>query len=477
MIGLTDVVALLLEHRTLGGAPREELEWLAAHGEAHHVEPGTLRNADGDVHPLVASGLSSLIILFRGHLQMYGDHGAGRHKLAEWQGGDVTGYLPYSRMSGPATAEMIVAETIDSLSVNRLHFPEMIVACPWVTTRLVHVMIDRARYFRASELADEKMKSLGKLAAGLAHELNNPASASARSAQLLSEAVARGEAAARALCTAGMTEAQFTLLDRVHETCTVADAAQLTAIERADREDAFAEWLDAHGADTSAAAALVEAGVDMAALDGLAAAVRGTALDAALRWLATGCTTRNLASDIERGTARISTLVGAVKRFTYMDRALTPEAVDVAEGINDTISLLQAKIRSKSITVAVSIGSDLPPARAIGGDLNQILMHIIDNAIDASPEAGRLEVAADRIHDHIVIRVVDNGPGIPEAVRARVFDPFVTTKPVGQGVGLGLDIARQLVRRNDGDIEVDSVPGRTEFRVALRVHAADTAAT
>jgi signal transduction histidine kinase len=224
-------------------------------------------------------------------------------------------------------------------------------------------------------------------------------------------------------------------------------------------------------------AALVETGVDIAALDALAAAVRGAARDAALRWLAAGRTTRNLASDIERGTARISTLVGAVKRFTYMDRALTPEAVDVADGINDTVSLLQAKTRSKSITVAVSIGSDLAPARAIGSDLNQILMHIIDNAIDASPEAGRLEVAADRIHDRIVIRVVDNGPGIPRQFAPASSTRSSPTKPVGQSVGLGLDIVRQLVRRNDGDIEVDSVPGRTEFRVALRMHAADTAAT
>jgi signal transduction histidine kinase len=467
-----DVVARLLEHRTLGGAPRAELEWLAAHGESQHVDRGNLNPVAGEPHPLVRTGLESLMILFAGCVVMYGDHGAGRHKLMEWRSGDVTGYLPYSRMSGPAAGELVAAEPIDLLAVNRIHFPEMILACPWVTTTLVHVMVDRARHFRASELYDEKMKSLGKLAAGLAHELNNPASASARSAHLLSEALGQSDAAARTLRAAGLSDTQFALLDRVRDACVAGQIANLTALERADREDALAERLAAHGADPSAAAALVDSALSVQMLDQLAATIGSSQLQTAIRWLASRCTARALASDIERATMRISTLVGAVKRFAYMDRALTPEPVAIRESVDDTVVLLQEKIRQKSIGVEVDIAADVPPARAIGGDLNQVLMHVIDNALDASPQAAVVRVSAERAHDRVVVRIIDHGPGIPAAIRDRIFDPFITTKPVGQGTGLGLDIARQLVRRNDGDIEVDSVPGRTEFRIVLQVYAA-----
>lgn len=472
-----DVVELLSRHRTLGGAPRDELEWLAAHGELRHVERTTLLKPTGETHPFVMAGLESLIIHFSGRMVLYADHGAGPHKVMEWTGGDVNGLLPYSRMSGPGQGEMVVTDPMDTLVVNRIHFPEMIRACPAVTAMLVHVMLDRARHFRASELQDEKMKSLGKLAAGLAHELNNPASASTRSAQLLRQALAQADEAARTLRTAGLTEAQFAVLERVRETCLSGEGVSLTALERADREDALVDWLTAHDADTSAAAALTETSVGTTMLDELAATLPPTALDAAIRWVATGCSIHTLAAEIEHGTARISTLVGAVKRFTYMDRALTPEAVSVAESVNDTILLLHQKIREKSIAVAIDIGPDLLPARAIGGDLNQILMRVIDNALDASPDSGRVTISAEAVHNRVVVRIVDNGPGIPQEIRARVFDPFVTSKPVGQGVGLGLDIARQLVRRNDGDIEVDSKPGHTEFRITLLLYASDASQT
>ena len=473
-LSLADIVARLERHRTLGDAPQEELEWLSEHGEMYHVDQGSLQTATGEMHPLVRAGLvESLIVLFSGRLVIYVDHGAGRHKVMEWIGGDVSGYLPYSRMSGPAIGEVVVEEAIDQLSVSRVHFAEMIRECPYVTTKLVHFMIDRARHFRASELQDEKMKSLGKLAAGLAHELNNPASASARSARVLADALAEGKAAARALAGANLSQAQLAIIDRAGDACDTAAIAKLSAIERADREDVFTEWLEAHAADTNAAAALADTAISVEALDELADALNSAKLDAAIRWLASGCTTRALASDIERAAARISKLVDTIKRFTYMDRALVPEPVDIASGVNDSVSLLQHKARNKSIAVDVQFAPDLPPARAVGGDLNQVWINLLDNALDAAPESGRVAVFAERRLDRVLVGIVDNGPGIAPAIRDRIFDPFFTSKPVGQGTGLGLDIARQLVRRNNGDIEVDSKPGRTEFRVILPAYAAD----
>jgi signal transduction histidine kinase len=194
-------------------------------------------------------------------------------------------------------------------------------------------------------------------------------------------------------------------------------------------------------------------------------------LNVALRWVAAGCTTRALAADVERAATRIHNLVGAIKRFTYMDRAQVPEPVDVVESLNDSLALLLHKARKKSVEVKVTSEPELPPARAIGGDLNQIWTNLIDNAIDAVSESGRVIVSAARQLNFVVVRVEDNGCGIPDDIRDRIFDPFVTSKPVGQGTGLGLDIARQLIRRNNGDIEVESQPGRTEFRVTLPIAA------
>jgi signal transduction histidine kinase len=436
----SDLVERLAQHRTLSGVPRTELEWLVAHGELVRMEPG-------DLLTKVPRMVESLSILLSGHFAIYVDHGAGPHKVMEWAGGDVSGFLPYSRMGKPP-GETVIDEAGDVVLVNVRHFPEMIRECSAVTTRLVHVMLDRARQFRSSELQDEKMLSLGKLSAGLAHELNNPASAAA-------------------LGAARLDAAQLAAVANTRVACAAAAPAALAPLARADREDAIADWLVEHGADANAAAPLADTGVTIQSLDALAAKLDRGTLNVALRWVAAGCTTRALAADVERAATRIHKLVGAIKRFTYMDRAQVPEPVDVVESLNDSLALVLHKARKKSIGVEVSSEPDLPPALAIGGDLNQIWTNLIDNAIDAVSESGRVIVSASRYRNCVVVRIEDNGCGIPDDIRDRIFDPFVTSKPVGQGTGLGLNIARQLIRRNNGDIEVESQPGRTEFRVTL----------
>jgi signal transduction histidine kinase len=458
MADLSDVVERLAQHRTLAGAPREELEWLAARGTVYHFEPG-------DLLERLPHMFESLGVMLSGHFAIYVDHGAGPHKVMEWRGGDISGYLPYSRMN-KVIGEMVIDEAGDALVVHSQHFPDLIRECPAVTTKLVHVMLDRARQFRSSELQDEKMLSLGS-SRRLAHELNNPASAAARSARLLNEALDEGEAAAHALGAARLDAAQLAAVANARVACATAAPAALAPLARADREDTIADWLVEHGADANAAASLADTGVTIQSLDALAAKLDGGTLNVALRWVAAGCTTRALAADIERAATRIHKLVGAIKRFTYMDRAQVPEPVDVVESLNDSLALVLHKARKKSIGVEVSSEPDLPPALAIGGDLNQIWTNLIDNAIDAVSESGRVIVSASRYRNCVVVRIEDNGCGIPDNIRDRIFDPFVTSKPVGQGTGLGLNIARQLIRRNNGDIEVESQPGRTEFRVTL----------
>ena len=456
----SDLADRLKDHALLRAVPREQLAWVAAHGRLR-------RFAAGEVVSTTTQPVEGLNVVLSGHMVIYVDRGTGRRKVLEWRGGDIAGVLPYSRMVTPP-GDTVAEEPTEVVTVDRQHFPEMIRECHELTEILVHVMLDRARHFTSSDLHDEKLVSLGKLAAGLAHELNNPASAVVRSAKTLADALAGADAAARALGAAGLTAAQLAAVDRVREVCLAARVESVRSpVEQADREDAIARWLEDHDADPAAAEPLAETAVSLAALDRLAEALDGEALAAALRWVAAGCTTRTLASEIEGAASRIYTLVAAVKGFTYMDRATVPQPVDIGQGLADTLAVLRAKARAKSVGVSVEVEPDLPRVQGFGGELNQVWANLIDNALDAVAQSGQVAVTAKREGRSVVVRVVDDGPGIPAEVRPRIFDPFFTTKPVGQGTGLGLDIVRRLVRRHDGEIDVDSRPGRTEFRVSL----------
>ena len=465
-----DLVTRLAQHRTVGAAPREELVWLAAHGELYHT-------TRGESLTLSAWMWDNLAIVLSGHIAISVDRGLGPRKVMEWGAGDVTGLLPYSRMTRakPPGGDPLVDEPGDLFMVSRDDFPEMIRECPTVTTALVHMMLDRVRRFTSNDLQDEKMTSLGKLSAGLAHELNNPASAASRSARLLADGLAELEDASRALGAARLTPAQHEIAQRSRKACVSTAAAGLFPVERADREEAIASWLVAHGAEPDAAAALVDTALTFEDFDALAAALDGDTLNTTLRWLAAGCSARLLAAEVGRSVTRIHDLVAAIKRFTYMDRTSAPEPVDLSISLNDTLALLQHKARRKSVRVSVNLEPDLPPVRAIGSDLNQIWTNLIDNAIDAVGEGGEVTITAAPRLDFVIVHIVDNGSGIPPSLGQQIFDPFFTTKPVGQGTGLGLDIARRLVGRNDGDIEFESRPGRTEFRITLPIAGAGRA--
>jgi signal transduction histidine kinase len=241
----------------------------------------------------------------------------------------------------------------------------------------------------------------------------------------------------------------------------------LSPLERADREDEIAGWLVRHGAEPDHAGPLAETSVTISMLEIVAKVASGEALAAALRWLAVACRMRLLAGDVENAAGRIHELVAAVKRFTYMDSRSGPELVCVEEGLRDTVKVIASKANAKSASMKLEIEPDLPRVCAAGPELNQVWLNLLDNALDAALEGGGVIVRAAKVGDNVIVRIVDDGPGIPPEALPRIFDPFFTTKPPGQGTGLGLDIARRIVRAYRGEIVAESRPGRTEFRVSL----------
>jgi signal transduction histidine kinase len=459
---VSDLVERLMLHRTLGRAPRAELEWIAARGTLVYMDQSYLLANEGD-------GVLAMWILLTGHLSIRIDRGTGPRTALEWRGGDVSGLLPYSRMVS-APGNVVVHEPCEMVRLDKEHMPGLIRECQEVTAILVHVMLDRARQFTSHDFHDEKMRSLGRLAAGLAHELNNPASAVVRGAKALVVSLDDAEVADRTLGATCSSTAVLDAVDRLRATHW-ADAAMTprSPVERADREEAWEAWLKAHGVQLTNVEALAHSSLEFAHMDELAAIVRNDSkvLSAAIRAIAVSRTTRHLAWQVETAASRIHGLVSAVKGFTHLDQAAVLSPVNLGQGLRDTLAVLGSKAKSKSIELTLKVADDLPTIMGVGGELNQVWSNLLDNALDAAPKEGHVEVLAERQGKDVLVRVIDDGAGIPPDLAKRIFDPFYTTKPVGEGTGLGLDISRRLVRRHDGQIEFTSRPGRTEFRVTL----------
>ncbi len=464
-----DLLERLVAHRTVGSAPREQLAWLVA--RAQYV---TFKR--GDILAEPGGPMRDMTVVLTGHFAIRQGRGPAARKVMEWYAGDLSGYLPYSRMSS-VPGLVTVEEPTETLELDRDHFPAMIRECHELTAICVHVMMDRARHFTSEAFHDEKLLALGRLSAGLAHELNNPASAVVRSAQALGAQLTEALAAFRALGAARLPDDTLAELDKVADICvTTVETTVRSPLEQSDREDTFADWLEGRGADPRAAASLAESAVELGTLGGLADALPSGVLNDVVRALAAGCATRKLTDEIENAATRIDGLVTAIKGFSYMDQATVPQPVDIAQGLSNTLAVMRNKARKKKIRLELDATSGLPTIPGYGGELNQVWGNLIENALDAAPEGGHVEVTARLEGTCVVVRVIDNGPGVPEKIRGRIFEPFFTTKPVGSGTGLGLDISRRLVGRHDGSIEFRTEPGRTVFIVSLPTATVEPAA-
>ena len=323
--------------------------------------------------------------------------------------------------------------------------------------------------------ARERLLSLGRLSAGLTHELNNPAAAAVRATAALRERVSKMRRKLAHLATAKVDPEGLTVLTELQEVAVekMAKAEKLSPMQVADAEDVIGDWLDDHGVGDGwdLAATLVAAGVDEAWLDEIADTLPSELLSDGIHWVTYALETEQLMMEIEDSTERISHLVGAAKQYSQLDRAAHQE-IDVHDGLISTLTMLNYKIKeSGKIALLKDFAPDLPLIPAHPAELNQVWTNLIDNAIQAMPEGGTLTVRTRRDDDHVVVEIGDTGVGIPENLHTKIFEPFFTTKPVGQGTGLGLDICYRVVtQRHGGDLRVVSRPGDTRFVVRLPVN-------
>jgi signal transduction histidine kinase len=435
--------------------------WLAA-ARAVRAMPGDVLAEQGADPP-------GLVLLIEGGLRVLIHEGdvvesMGRQEAPTWLGAIAV------LTADPMPVRMQAATACRVGIVAPEDFRRLVFAQPDVLQRVMRQIAPVMSRFTAIESNRTRLASLGTMAAGLAHELNNPAAAARRASADIAESIEIVGAAMARFVESGVERAQAAELVALQQQA-AARAASATALDALDASDAEEELLERLGElGVSDGFRIVEplaaAGVDQQWLDRVAE-IAGPATDAALRWVAATLSARQLAAELQEATERMSTLVGAVKRYAYMDRGGAVE-VDLHEGLETTLTVLAHKLKHTSIEVRRDYDRSLPKLTVHGSELNQVWTNLIDNAMDALDGSGTISIATRADGDCAVVEIADDGPGIPDELAARVFDPFFTTKDVGAGTGLGLATARQIVvDRHDGSIAVDSAPGRTAFTVRL----------
>jgi len=445
------------------GLDDSQLDWLRENSERMDV-------AVDEVITRVGDPTDWMYVLIEGSFQWRFGVSGQTTLFTETKAGTVGGMLPFSRAVRNGGEARAVADSV-GMRLHKDRFDEMLKRIPVLGPRLVAVMSDRVR--RSTQFIDqrEKMSALGKLAAGLAHELNNPASALKRSASQLVERMGRIQQIAPELMVRDISKEDVAAAVAFRNRMMHREGAEeLTSIKRGEREDEVSDWLEQRGVPEPwvMAEQMVSMGVTLAELDEFEAGVRadGPTLPLALQWIEGSAVAYMLVREILSAADRISHLVQSIKVHAHMDRNPDKQEIDIRDGIESTLTILNHKLRKKAIVVKRDFAADMPKVMAYPGELNQVWTNLIDNAIDAMDEGGTLTINVGREGACVCAKICDTGHGIPDDIKTRIFEPFFTTKSMGDGTGLGLDIVQRIVtQQHGGDIRVESAPGRTCFTV------------
>jgi signal transduction histidine kinase len=448
----------LLRVPVFADLPDDQIAWFISQSQEMTLKAGEVYSRQGDPADF-------MYVILEGHLQGRGEL-AGDIITFTLDPGDVTGVLPFSRMKQFTVSQR--AETDSrALRFPASLFPDLIQKMPELTKRLVGLMSDRIREVTRLEQQRDRLASLGKLSAGLAHELNNPASAAKRAASQLRDILKKIRDASLELGRQDLSPAQKLEIEKLEASFTQQDVVPPDALTVSDLEDQIDSLLRSHGQNDLwlLAAGLARRNIKPEVVESLFANLDGDTARAALVRIAASVEVASLLHEIESSTSRISELVGAIKEYTYMDQSPV-QNVDVVKSLETTLTILNHKLK-KGVVVQRDYQRVPLLVNSFGSELNQVWTNIVDNAIDAMHGKGELRIRTYRDDGCVVVDIGDNGPGIPSEVEPHIFEPFFTTKGVGEGTGLGLDTVQRIVRKHRGNIQVSSKPGDTRFKVWL----------
>lgn len=438
------------------------LDWLVERSEYKLYDTGELLFYPGQP-------VEHMQIIMQGRYVVRLEQKGEARELGVWEAGYITGVLPFSRMK-EARAKGQALEPTYTLELHKDYFVEMVNVSYELTQALVAAMSDRVRDFTTMQFQNEKLMALGRMSAGLAHELNNPASAMVRNAEELYKRIHATPEKFKAIISMRITPEQTDqvnaiLFDKINNP----QPTSLSLMQREACKDDILDWLEERNITDAEdiAETFADYGLAEDDLDRIDAIVGGNSLPALMWWLESTLSLEGLVGEIQEASSRISQLVQSIKDYSHMDRGVAMEPFNVHEGIHSTLTMLKHKLRGKNIDLVLELEETLPKVNGFPSELNQVWTNLFANAIDALPPGGQLTVHTYVDRGLVCIDVIDNGHGIPDDIKNHIFEPFFTTKSMGEGTGMGLDIVKKIVDRHKGQISVASRPGRTAFTLCL----------
>ena len=443
----------------------EDLQWILDHSTTMEYEDGELVGKTGQP-------AEWMFILVEGSIDFYMDVNGKLvfyyHFANDADSGGVSGLLPYSRMKVYPGNSFAIGK-LRGLRLHKKYFQELEHLNPEFIQRLISYMTERAKSFATTQMQHEKVSALGNLSAGIAHELNNPASAINRISSELTNRLFLNIELTEKMLRQNINADNIQYLRNKVDLKDTVERHKLTASQRMKNEDGLMDWLEAKGfpMDNQVVETFTEAGFSSEDFETLYNNVPREDLAQILLWIENLLSSKRIIKDLEEASTRISNLVGAIKSHVHMDRTNELQPTDLHKDIENTLTLLGYKLREKNINVKKSFCEDLVDVPAYVGELNQVWTNIIDNAIYALDTGGELTIETTCDIKNVNLKIIDNGAGIPAEILSRIFDPFFTTKKVGEGTGIGLDLVKRIIKHHNGEIKVHSKPGRTEFLICL----------
>lgn len=446
--------------------PDEHLHWILAHSEYQEYKDGDMIAKFGDPADIMWIGLSGKVNFYMAinGMQVYYFTFENNNVT-----GGIGGIMPYSRMKTHPGYSYASGE-VKLLRMHKKHFAELEHLNPDFIQKLIGYMTERARIFATTQQHHEKVNALGILAAGIAHELNNPAAAINRIASTLTEKLHLNYTLTKNLLECNMTPLH---IDSIRSLVAKKEAgldklAKRTSLQKLESEETITDWLEHHSITArEVAETFSEYGFSTRDLDEIYSEVGAASFPQVIPWLENLLSSQKIIADLADASNRISLLVGSIKSHVHMDRTNELQPTNVHQDIENTLTLLGFKLREKNITVQKDFCRDLPDIPAFVGELNQVWTNLIDNAIFAVEKNGTIIIKTACSPKQVTVQIIDNGNGIPKENLSRIFDPFFTTKKVGEGTGIGLDIVNRVVKSHNGEITVHSTAGRTEFIVSI----------